>query len=224
MRYMLLSFGLTAALCTTAQDWCAPGATWRYSEVAWHYSSTFERTCLGDTIIDGFEAHRTRTRRVGVWNAEPFDETSDGVSFVSPDLLRYVSSSQPSVHWDTLAWFGAVPGDRWSFLIDDLPWARVDVSVSDTGLLDFGTVQLRFLVVEYGSSLGFGPTHDTIVERIGPLLIDPENVGNSFGMETPAPTLLCYGDDEASSTHEGSTIAACSQGLSTPSTARSALT
>lgn len=104
------------------------------------------------------------------------------------DLVRIWD--QANNVFDTLAWFSAVPGDRWNVPHYEFAGA-CHFEVLDTGTRVVAGIPLRFLVVEEPIVMGFV---DTLFERIGferfyvrpieTMLLDFTTAG-----------LVCYRDD-----------------------------
>lgn len=147
---------------------------------------------MGDTTIEGVSTRIIRTRSLGVLFGDPYENVSFQYFTDEPDLIRfYDPSSEPIDHFDTLAWFGAQPGDSWTQGYTTL---LTEITVLDTGTRAFDGVPLRYLVVEQA-----GPTfteQDTIVERIGSLLHGPIIVYFMQFQEAARPSLICYRDND----------------------------
>lgn len=115
---------------THAQSWCPPGATWIYNTSDPMLGVSFEGfNYVGDTVLDGFVSeHIARTGVMTViWGIDTLiiSHGPDVVTRTEPDIVYYwLPMSQ---EWDTLHWFGAVPGDKWT------PGWEQEYGTSDTG-------------------------------------------------------------------------------------------
>lgn len=185
---------------THAQSWCPPGATWIYNTSDPMLGVSFEGfNYVGDTVLDGFVSeHIARTGVMTViWGIDTLiiSHGPDVVTRTEPDIVYYwLPMSQ---EWDTLHWFGAVPGDKWT------PGWEQEYGTSDTYLLvtDTGTMELdgsvlRTLTVQGVNEGQPDPMGELLlVERIG-------YVGGYFFLFPPTMiiectcTLACYSDDE----------------------------
>lgn len=175
-----------------AQSWCPPGATWTY-EAGMGLAGFNRMTYTHDTLIDGFTA-----QIIDQYSAIQFPQPPPGPTFGGPPNISYTPvavitrSDSDAVYiltgavWDTLYWFGAVPGDHW--YPPHAPGADCDpITVADTGTTVIEGVALRRVVTMDGF---------TIIERIGStwdMFIYCSNwiVDGPMGMR-------CYSDDEIS--------------------------
>lgn len=196
MKQLLTSVLLVGALGATAQVWCPPGAVWTYRDESWFYDIRSEHRYLGDTVIDGLAAKRIQVRRVGHdWNTPVNSTTTEHTALVGNVLLARVGPV-----WDTLYWFG-VPGDRWWPIGAQneacAPYGMLEVA--DTGRVEMGGLSLATWGIRYmaGGELPSGGGF-MITERIGavprmPFLVDCEMI-----VDYATPSLVCYSDNEIS--------------------------
>lgn len=191
LYFLMLISGIPQV--SVAQQWCTSNATWRSWSAGFGREVHRETTCGVDTTINGLQAHRMENRNVGFVIFETVDHTNHGYTAADEDILWYVKSTTP-FELDTLANFDAQPGDAWTYEDPGSPNFNVHVTATGTGLRDFGSIQLRYVTVDYTAM--FGPVNDTIFERIGPLHIDPFTPTIAFGMESDYSGLLCYHDDD----------------------------
>jgi len=109
-----------------AQNWCAPGATWTYH--AGLHDQGFQRlTYWGDTLIDGQVAHK-----IDRYTAIQYPQPPPAPLYGGPPVISYTPLAaltrveddvvflRQGTEWDTLYWFGAMPGDRWTPAFMDL--------------------------------------------------------------------------------------------------------
>lgn len=202
MRILVLLITLLEALPGVAQVWCPPGATWVYNTSDPFISSVERYQYVGDTTVGGFQS-----QRIGVdgaitylWGADTLILTS-GVDIITRSASDIVYCwAQSSETWDTLYWFGAVPGDswrpRWAWAFgppcpDNCRW-----QVLDTGSVSMGGISLRTLTVQGtdGSEL-IGPV-ETIMERVGNTSGYFEALPICGGVFECLCTLTCYGDED----------------------------
>jgi len=166
-----------------AQVWCPPGATWTYD--ALESNGGFIRSSyIGDTLIDG-ELAQIIDRYAAVQQAPDFGEpviTYTPVAMITKydANVVYLRGGQS---WDTLYWFGAQVGSRWT-----APHMNCSpFYVSTIGTTDFDGVSLRYVNI--------GPVH-RIYERFG-LLWHIHLHCPGFIILEPAG-LRCYSDHELS--------------------------
>lgn len=186
-----------------AQSWCPPGARWVYHASIGNGTGT-TLTYAGDTLVDGFLGQRiTQWGTVVIpWNPDSIIVVpgADIVTRTEPGMvLWWLDQAQA---WDTLYWFGAGPGDRWSpgweqqFPGDGCA-AQAYLQVVDTGSVVVDGVSLRTLGLERHLNATDTDLSFTIMERAGntlqyffpdpPYLCFINEALNFFG---------CYGDDE----------------------------
>lgn len=196
MRNGTLILGLTAATLVQGQSWCPPGARWKFDTSGLDGSSESFLAYVGDTMVDGFSAQHISV--VGaitlLFGSDTLIVTDQPAVFtrVDDDVVFDWDYSD----WDTLFWFGAVPGDEWqphwSF-----GWECPDrvLHVLDTSTILIDGLALRQLDVEvYWSGVPTGIV-SSITERIG---------GGSWQSQPPcgaaecACTMICYQDDDIS--------------------------
>lgn len=190
MRAALLPLVLLPLLAA-AQSWCPPGATWTYE--AGMFLAGFNRmSYTGDTIVDGYTA-----QIIDRYSAVQYPQPPPGPTFSGPPYVTYtpvavITRMEDDVvlalqggAWDTLYWFGALPGDHWypAHVNDSTCQPLV---VTDTSTVVINGVPLRRLEVA-----GY-----TVIERVGctwDLFMYCPNwiIDGPMGMR-------CYSDDEIS--------------------------
>ncbi len=170
----LIVLAILLAVPASAQQWCAPGATWIYHmggdpNVG---SGSYRYTYEGDTLVDGYVGQRiSHFERVVVimsgyegvydyWHDDLVTRTEPGiVHFWLPDLQE----------WDTLYWFSAEPGDRWT-----PGWHQYEASCEQAGYLevvsvdidwDIGVPVRKLTLRSYGN--GAPDDYMIVMERIG---------------------------------------------------------
>lgn len=150
-----------------AQNWCPLGATWIYDTGSpWSASNTLIEY-VGDTVIDGYAAQRfERSNRITLIMG--FDTLIDqqGPEFYTRTNGDVVWEYNGTV-WDTLYWFSAVPGDRWTPFwpyMQDCPGSYLLVIDTSTTVVD--GIPLRTLDV-LGTDGDIEFTFGAIMERIG---------------------------------------------------------
>ncbi|MBS1582374.1 MAG: T9SS type A sorting domain-containing protein [Bacteroidetes bacterium] len=182
---------------------------WGLSEASWSYEwfstldpsgyVTVDRT--GDTVITGLPAQmfEATTHLYDVGSGE-VQEAQLGRYFttINDDLVSIWNGET----FDTLYWYGAVPGDHWRVPLT--MQSPVEITVTDTGTAVMQGVALRYLTVAYEPS--FGVSGDTLFERIGSRRVFVEG-GLSLGMDAPIIGLRCYSDVEI--TYDTGLAASC---------------
>lgn len=192
-------------LACHAQSWCPPGARWVYNSSDPTLGASYNSfTYAGDTVVDGFTAQRIVQYGVitQIWGSDTLIGTS------GPDIL---TRTEPGIvfwwlanlqEWDTLYWFGAAVGDRWSPGWQQGTQVWPGVCDEGTYLTVLGTGSTEVDGVALGT-LAMGVMHEggvvdmfTIVERMG----------NTTGYFIPRPTtcfvdeclcsFMCYQDDQ----------------------------
>lgn len=154
---------------------------------------------VGDTVLDGFVSqHIARTGVMTViWGIDTLiiSHGPDVVTRTEPDIVYYwLPTSQ---EWDTLHWFGAVPGDKWTpGWEQEYGTSDTYLLVTDTGMMELDGVVLRTLTVQGIYEGQPDPMGDLLlVERIG-------YAGRYFFPFPPYMVLECtcmlgcYADDE----------------------------
>jgi hypothetical protein len=192
MRTTLLSIAVLPVL-TCAQSWCPPGAEWIFNFVSDQATGVRRAWYSGDTLVGGLPCQRIDQTIIAYEPIVPFGSAftqQDSPIFThgQGDLIRIWDQAEGV--FDTLAWFGAAPGDRWNLPEYAGPLAYFEVL--DTGTRVVSGMSLRYLVVEEPAIMGFV---DTLVERIGfeqfylrpleTMLLDFNTNG-----------LVCYRDDD----------------------------
>jgi hypothetical protein len=195
MRAALFSLVLLPVLAV-AQSWCPPGATWTfgYTDILGGVIGHARVDHTADTVVGGMPAQRLEVRAnaysyptQAYWNETPMGiyfttGTSDVVQLWNPNEAAY----------DTLFWFSAVPGDRWS-----VPWTYggvPDFLVLDTLWTTIAGLQLRQVVVGLDTP---GPEPiDTLTERLGFMEIFINAISPMFLVDQPFGGLRCYSVDD----------------------------
>ncbi|HQV38989.1 MAG TPA: T9SS type A sorting domain-containing protein [Flavobacteriales bacterium] len=203
MKQPFITFFAVLLLFSTsahAQSWCPAGATWIYNTTDPMVGESAEGfNYVGDTVLDGFVGQNIARTNVmtQIWGMDTLiiSHGPDVVTRTEPGIVYYwLSVSQ---EWDTLHWFGAVPGDRWSPGWEQ-EYGTTDtyLLVADTGTMELDGVALRTLTVQ-GIYEG---QPDPIYE-----LLLVERIAYAERYFFPFPpymvvectcTLGCYSDDE----------------------------
>ena len=189
-----------------SQSWCPPGATWKYDTGSWTGVSHSIFHYASDTIIEGFDAQR-------------IDQVSYIVELFGNDTLiedhgpaLYTRSNDDVVwqwieqinDWDTLYWFGAVPGDVWQpHWAYDENCPSTYLTVIDTGSVTIGNVVLRSLTVQ--KTDGEIVEEALLIERIGNTTGYFEWFGGCVVANECFCFYLCYSDAEIDHPDNGQT-------------------
>ena len=201
MLRVALLLSLVVPLFISAQIWCPPNATWKWNTSSFEREGRTERHYVGDTLIDGRTAQRIHVTGFSVnTTGTPDTLFIDQYRFTSIEndvvLLWSIWNGPPE--WDTLYWFGAMPGDRWYAPGDDGecgPTPAGMYQVMDTATVIIDGVPLRELqlsdVDEFGTPSG--DLH-TLTERIG-LASGSFNLLSGCIPPNQTETLLCYLDN-----------------------------
>lgn len=199
-KYLLLALACSPILVRTvqAQQWCPPGAEWRYSYLTldWFYQpyGILQYRYVGDTLFQGELCQHIRSDlylydTTGVLHHSGPD--SRFTSVTAEGAVRWYNTDVPG--FDTLAWFGAPPGASWTlhypFNQDKL------ITVEDTGASVVNGLLLRYMVIS-SQPPAFSFVTDTIFERIGALALNNFYPLSSYFMESSTMSGLgCYRDD-----------------------------
>ncbi len=193
LRANILALFTVLAICSQAQTWCPPGAEWLFNFYSQQATGVRRAWYSGDTLVGGLPCQRIDQTIIAYEPIPPFgsafiQQDQPIITHGQGDLLRIWD--QANNVFDTLAWFSAVPGDRWNVPHYEFSGACY-FEVLDTGTRVVAGIPLRFLVVEEPIVMGFV---DTLFERIGferfyvrpieTMLIDLTTTG-----------LVCYRDD-----------------------------
>ena len=184
---LLLLFGLRAS----AQQWCAPGAQWLYSFYSQEATGVKHAWYSGDTIVGGLPAKRIDQTIYAYQPIPPFGQAyvlQDVPLFTAEVDDRVMLWDAASSSYDTLMWFGAVPGQRWN--VPEYLGPSAYFEVLDTGTSVIDGVTLRYLVIEEPIVMGFV---DTLRERIGfnTWYLRPIE---TIEIDITTGALQCYGD------------------------------
>ena len=214
MRTMLTFVIVIWSLRTTAQvEWCTPGARWSYA--SWqpfimNPHGYGHGSYVGDTVVDGFPAHVVRDTMYHFEDVPPglVYFPSLHITRVDGDLLLVRFAP---FEWDTIAYFGASPGDRW---VDRTQYCLL--SENTVEVLDTGTVSLNGVSAKYLDMLEAYPNGSLtyrIVERVGKL--KPFGLCPNHDFEYVVCT---YSDQESDEWHANVTpsLAQCDAFLSLP--------
>jgi len=204
----MMRIHLFAALCclglgAQAQNWCPPGATWTYSSVISQYATNRIIRYTGDTIIGGESAQTLFTVDQFVnpttLEIDTFGTGGNSWTRFSDSVVWAWSPTENA--WDTLYYFGAVPGSQW-----EPPFAEPGfcgsaelgdmVQVLDTGTTVVQGVPLQYWDIHLGAYWG------RVTERMG------WSVGMipfSGCWQDYTSALTCYADDEISYVATGAT-------------------
>lgn len=147
----------------------------------------------GDTLVGGLQCQRIDQTIFAYEPVFPF-----GTPFTLP-VSPIITNGQGDVvriwdqltsEFDTLAWFGAVPGDHWSVPQYLGPSAHFDVL--DTGTKVVAGIPLHYVVIEEPIVMGFT---DTLFERIGfeRFYLQPFE---TMQLDIVTYDLVCYRDDD----------------------------
>lgn len=194
----LTSFFIGAS--AAAQVWCPDGATWHFGFAYGTVNGYYRYAYAGDTLLAG-KAGKVidRSQHYYTWTPGPVINhfNMPDVYTAMEDSVLYIWHSESGFfppYWDTLAWFGAHPGDHWQVLQPEDFGCACDYAVIDTGHVDIAGMSLRY--VRTTTDCGWaGPAEPTFIERIG-------SVHGTFFDECqtgePDTTLRCYEDIDMS--------------------------
>lgn len=182
----MLAMMFWAAWCTgSAQVWCPPGATWSYTySNGWTHEGYARFTYTGDVVLNDTLAQRITIHEEGMdWpNNTTFSWEDSVFTAVHGDLVSIWTGAR----FDTLYYFGALPGDHWQrTVLNDMESMQLEV-VQDTGSTVIDGIPLRYLAMEDG---------DTLMERLGSLtgFMLP---WTALMMDAPGGSLRCYADGD----------------------------
>jgi hypothetical protein len=192
MRSIAIVIALIVSLHATAQQWCSPGAEWRYPYITQLHpqQGTLRYTYEGDSLYQGEVCQHFESRvyfpdqtQWGPWHS--FTTTAPGVILFWNTLVS---------QFDTLVNFDAVPGTGWSII--GFQSQEYFITVQDTGISTIDGIPLRYLVIT-SDPPWFGQPTDTIYERVGALNLHNFSPIENYVMETPTLNGVgCYQDDE----------------------------
>jgi len=168
MKKILFSSCLLSSTLVFSQEWCNPGATWKYNYVNFGVSGYTEITYSGDTTINSQPAKKLeKTTYVFNFFSSMFETYIREPEYTYEDngvaYLRYNNS------WDTLFNINANIGDQWKIAKQPLFGCDSNsvMTVTNTGVTTINSQSLKYIVVEYFNSMMIT---DTIIEKIGPTL------------------------------------------------------
>lgn len=209
---ILIGLFALASLAVQAQSWCPPGARWVYNSSDPTMGTSYNSfTYGGDTVVDGHAAQRIEQHGVitQIWGIDTLIETGgpDIVTRTEPGIVYWWMANLQE--WDTLYWFGASVGEKWSPGWQQGTSEWPGACDEGTYLTVLGTSSTEVDGVALGT-LAMGVMHDggvvdmfTIVERMG----------NTTGYFIPRPTYCmvdeclcsfgCYRDDQINSPSGG---------------------
>jgi len=188
----------------SAQSWCPPGAHWLFDTGSpWSTVQTL-RTYAQDTVIDGYTAQRIdySFRLIEFGGIDTLIEAIGTAGYTRYE--EEVVDERVDGGWDTLYWFGAVPGDEWapSEPVENICGQVFHVLDTSSTIID--GVQLRVVSGEMREAGASIEVPFSITERIG---------GGWGGSIFPwLPTcgiiecycaLLCYSDQEIATSPGG---------------------
>ena len=193
LRSFVLGLGCLSAAGAVAQVWCPSGATWYYTDSSFIGGTPGYRVLqyVQDTTIGGQPAQQLSNTwyRLIAGVLDPLNSFKFHTYQAGDVVYCKTELSQP---WDTLYWFGAVPGDHWHFagFTDSDPCDRL--LVTDTGHVTVGGLSLRYLDYEQDSAGVW------VVRRI------TERFGDDYtfwpqpqcGLNEVKRGLRCYADDD----------------------------
>ena len=167
----------------SAQIWCSPGATWSYTySNGWTQDGYARFTYFGDVVLNDTLAQRIAIHEEGIdWPSNTTFSWEDSVfTAVHGDLVSIWNGAR----FDTLYYFGAVPGDHWHRTMTNDDVSMQTEVVLDTGSLVIDGMSLRYLAMVSG---------DSIVERLGALY---SNLlpWTTMVLDEPGGPLRCYSD------------------------------
>jgi len=186
-----------------AQSWCPPGAEWTfgYNDIVGGVIGHARVDHTADTLLAGLPAQRleVHVNAYSYPSQSYLTEQAAGVWFTTGngDIVQLWDPNEAA--FDTLYWFSAVPGDRWS-----VPWTLGGVPnfiVLDTLWTTISGLQLRQAVV--GLDTPSPEPIDTLTERLGFLEIFINAISPMFLVDQPFGGLRCYHDDDLQWTDPG---------------------
>ncbi len=192
MQKVLLLLTIAISLNCSCQSWCPPGATWTY-EAGMFLAGYNRMSYAGDTLIDGYSSQIIdRTSAIqypqpppGGWSQPYHEYTPVAVITRLEDDVVYIRGGN---EWDTLYWFGALPGNSWSMAhVNDTSCARFIVTAIGTDTID--GIPLRWLDFESSPRL---------YERIGSVW-DMFMYCPNWIIDGPMG-IRCYSDDQINAT------------------------
>lgn len=195
MRASLLSL-LLLPLLACAQSWCPPGAIWSYASQISQYPTDRIYRYTSDTIVDGQNAKHLlvvdQYINPNTQLVDTFGLPMHMVTRLNDDVVLLWSGTEEA--WDTLYWYGAVPGDSWA-----PPFATPDECIlSGTGdlieVLDTGTVVINGLPLKFWD-IDLGWYDGRITERLGWSVAFAPFPGCWWDVVSG---LTCYADQEVS--------------------------
>lgn len=190
---------MALALGTQAQSWCPSSAAW-YFDIQFGTTTGYALFAYnGDSVVGG------RNAKVIDHEGHYFNSSTQVTNHYDfPKVITALDSGVLYIwhgqgewyepYWDTLVWFGAVPGDYWEVLQPEDFSCSCGYTVTDTGHVNIAGLSLRYVqttsdCVDLGLSVGL--EDPMFIERFG-------GVHDIFLDECQTPqldtTLRCYQD------------------------------
>lgn len=193
-------FLLVVSTALLAQSWCPPGAMWTYQFDGWGADYRMEYRYAGDTLFEGRMTKKSIWAVSGSMFGNPYHDTGTEYTAVEEDVVYGWAADWATgvPTWDTLYWFGAMPGDRWYPPGEDRSCPPNGmIEVLDTGSAEIGGLVLRRLLVGrlYGDDGDWGDS-GYITERIGMTPRYPEVISCDAVIDYFFPYFVCYSDDQ----------------------------
>lgn len=199
MRKLLIVLLLPIWSSALAQSWCPPGAQWQHGFESNSSIGYFDYTYTGDTLIDGALAQRiVDSIHVYHYNSQQFHHNlwSTFHTKLDNEVLYIQKVGQfTQTYWDTLIWYGAVPGDHWEVLQPEDYFCPCDYVVTDTGQVVIDGMLLRRIVTTTTDCSGPGVDEYVFYERIGAMY---DLLGQLECAPISDTTLRCYSDQDIS--------------------------
>lgn len=192
MKHLPYSILLCILLCNfsslDAQMFGGPGAKWIYGISNISTTGYYETRLIATTIIDNkaVQSYRTTVHEYSL-------VTQDTNMYQRPNEFMYEENgvlfyyNQQTENFDTLIWFGGIPGDVWEIQSPIDSTELFSTEIIDTGSLIINSNPLRFLAVQYN-----GGIPDTLVEDIGSI---SSSIKPWEKLNSEAPVFRCYSDE-----------------------------
>ncbi len=213
---LLLILTMCSLAPTHAQQWCPPGAEWRYDGdvCPLECPGYIRMQNAGDTTINGEPCSRIeRIRFYQVMDSPVYTDSLTDLYTYSDSGIAWMFDPQLNA-FDTLYDFNASPGDSWQLIhlpepaLSDPPFS---LTVLDTGHTIMGGNSFRWLSVQYdfGDLWSDQIFLDTLIERIGSIdwYMLPYSLPNGATDAGEGGPLRCYNDNEIS--YQSPTVQTC---------------